>query len=291
MPGAYFRELSKEFLQRRRIYTDCPRTLRSQMSVLSAAFGDLPIDSITVGTLERWFGDRRDAGVNNATLNRNRSALSQLFEWAILEGYRSGLNPAKGIRRFRESVGRTRWLTPDEASRFLLASPPHLRRILMIALHTGGRLQEVLTLTWGDVDQRGGWVTFRRETTKGKRERNVPISDALAVYLRGIGPGAPGDLVCTWDGHRIKTVKRAFATARKKAGLGRDVGMSQLRHTMASWATMNGLDLRRLQRYLGHSDPKLTERYSHMTQEYQQEGARFLGPPRARQKDEDDGRR
>ncbi len=42
---------------------------------------------------------------------------------------------------------------------------------------------------------------------------------------------------------------------------------------------MNGGDLYRLQKYLGHSDIKLTQRYAHMSKDYLKAGIEFFGPP------------
>lgn len=274
-----FAAATAEFLIRRRIYIRDPRTLKSQFRVLGLAFGPIVLSSIDSSMIEAWMARRLDQGTSRSTLNRNRAALSVLFEWAIAEGLRPGPNPVRSIPPFREGPGRTRYLTPDEAQRLWLAAAAHLKPIIQIALHTGGRLSEILALRWGDLDLDGRLVTYRREVTKGGKTRHVPINDSLAASLAALRRGRPDQFLCHWGEEPIRSVKTAFSTARRKAGLGPDVTFHTLRHTFASWAIQNGLDLGRLQKYLGHSDVSLTQRYSHLSREFLADGARFIGPP------------
>ena len=80
----------------------------------------------------------------------------------------------------------------------------------------------------------------------------------------------------------MKSVRTGFLTARKAAELGKDVTFHTLRHTFASWYMMNGGDLYRLQKYLGHSTIKLTERYAHLSPDHLRDGAEFIGAPKVR---------
>jgi site-specific recombinase XerD len=55
-------------------------------------------------------------------------------------------------------------------------------------------------------------------------------------------------------------------TARKRAGLP-DVRLHDLRHTFASLLINNGRSIYEVQRLLGHTQIKTTQRYAHLTQE------------------------
>ena len=292
MPSKAFKDAALDFLSQHRINTIDPRTMRSQVRVLTAAFGDLEIGAIDARAIQAWIGARLDAGVSRATLNRNRSALSTILEWAIREGLRPGPNPVRATRPFREGVGRTRYLSTDELARLMLAAAPHLKLAITIAIHTGARRGELLKLRWEDIDPAVGFVTFRRETTKGQTTRHVPISAGLAAYLRGQLRGRPEEAVIRYEGRPVRSLRTAFDHARTKAGLGPDVVFHSLRHTAASFFRQRGGDLTDLQEILGHSDIELTRRYAHLSPEHIRARARFLGPPPRQEKpkpDEGDG--
>ncbi len=284
--GKRFVDVTAEFLQHRSLYSDDRRTTPSNIRILERHLGELRITDITPKEIEAMIAARISEGVGRATVNRQRATLSKFFSWAIGRGYHPGPNPVKGVMKFRESPGRTRYLAPEEAKKLILAAAHHLKPILMTALHTGGRLSELLALRWADLDLDRRVLVFRKETTKSRRERIVPIDDELVTLLRALRPGAGQDLLFDYNGRGMKNVRTAFSTARRKAGL-EDIHFHDLRHTFASWAVMNGLDIYRLQTYMGHSTISLTQRYAHLSGEFLQDGARFFGPPRsARRTDE-----
>jgi integrase len=280
LPGALFREIAAEFLLHYQLYSEDARTMPSQVRVLERYFGERSVDQITVLDIERFFRARLAEGIARPTLNRQASALSVLLEWCIGRGYRQGPNPALAVKRFKEGDGRDRYLTPDEAARLLLAAPAHARPVILAALHTGGRLSEVLGLQWQHVDLLARVVTFARITTKGKmRRRHVPVSGELHSCLAGLPRGAPHERVFLYRGAPMHDIRTSFERARVRAGLGVEVSFHTLRHTFGSWFVMNGGNLRVLQKLMGHRSIKTTERYSHLSPEHINGAVRFIGPP------------
>lgn len=283
-----FEDAAREFLAYQRVYLRAPRHLDYVFSVLGRTFAGRMLAEVDVRAIETFVGERFAAGIGRATLNRYRSGLSGLFTWAIARGYHPGPNPIRSVRKFRESPGRTRYLTPQEADRLVLAASAHLKPILVTALHTGGRISEVLGLLWGDVDLEAGVVTFRRETTKNARPRSVPMSPELHAAISALRRGRRDEPLFTWNDAPLKRVRRLFARACRKAGL-RDFRVHDCRHTFASWFVMNGGDIYVLKEYLGHSTVVLTQRYSHLSPDHLKRSVRFIGPPRRQQADEERG--
>jgi integrase len=82
------------------------------------------------------------------------------------------------VRKPKEPQGRIRFLTEDEKHRLLDAckesESPYLYTIVVLALATGARKMEVLTLTWRDVDLKRVLVTVH-ETKNGER-RALPLT-------------------------------------------------------------------------------------------------------------------
>ena len=65
------------------------------------------------------------------------------------------------------------------------------------------------------------------------------------------------------DGRRYTTIKTAFNAACRRAKI-KDFRWHDLRHTFASWAVQDGMDLYRLSRLLGHKTMQMTARYAHL---------------------------
>jgi integrase len=83
-----------------------------------------------------------------------KAMLNRAIAWGLLD-----TNPILRVKKLPEPEGRVRYLAPEEIERLLAACPPHLRPIVVCALHTGMRRGEILGLTCGD---RQGTHTPRR---------------------------------------------------------------------------------------------------------------------------------
>jgi len=282
--GPRFRELTAEFIQHHNLRWEDRRTTASNIRILERSIGDLRLKDITLLRIEAFQAARLEDGISKSTVNRQIATLSAFFSWAIKRGHHPGPNPARDVETFKESPGRMRFLTETEADRLILAASEHLKPILVAALHTGGRLSELLSLRWSDVNwdvPPYGMLTFRKETTKTRKARSLPLSPELARCLRGIRKRPADDRIFGFRGEAVTSIRTAFESARRKAGLD-DLHFHDLRHTFASWYVQNTGDIYRLQKYLGHGTMKMTQRYAHLSQSFLQDGVEFIGPPRHR---------
>lgn len=280
--GPRFRELIPEFISHHDMYSDDRRTTASNLRILSRHLGELRLKEIDLKSIESFMAARVQEGIGRSTLNRQRATLSKFFSWAIARGHHPGPNPVRLVVKFKESPGRERYLTEVEAQRLVIAAAEHVKPVILAALHTGGRLGELLQLRWADIRwdvPPHGLVTFRKETTKSKRARSVPLSKDLAKLFRGMKRRQPDDRIFGFRGEGLRSIRTAFESARRKAGL-EELHFHDLRHTFASWFVQNEGDVYRLQNYLGHSSIKMTQRYAHLSEAFLQEGVRHIGPPR-----------
>ena len=174
-PHGSFGHYADEFLAYATMFTRSRRTVQSNVRILKRHFGSMLLTGIGVKEIQAFIAARVTDGVGKPTINRNRSCLSTLFTWAIEQGYHPGPNPVRLVRKFREAKGRLRYLTTEEYDRLRLAAAHHLKAVLVVAVHTGGRLGELLALRWGDIDLEHGVLYFRAETTKSGKERQLPI--------------------------------------------------------------------------------------------------------------------
>ncbi|MFL6863380.1 MAG: tyrosine-type recombinase/integrase [Allosphingosinicella sp.] len=135
---------------------------------------------------------------------------------------------------------------------------------ILILLLVGLRVAELVALRAGDVSPDGGTVRVRG---KGRRERCVFVVDArlrtLVAALAARGGGgplfAPGHSEWT-----TQAVRRRLRSVAAEAGIVRRVTPHMLRHTCATLLLEDGVDLRVLQRLLGHENIATTAIYAHV---------------------------
>ena len=200
----------------------------------------------------------RNRGNSNATINRKMAALSKLLRKA----YRMGnIHSLPEFRRQKEKAGRIRFLEPEEETRLFAAIAKRnadCHRLAVFLVDTGCRIGEAIGLIWNDLqeDRASFWLT------KSGRSRTVPLTRrALAAVSiergRLRGPFAMLNQV----GFRA-----VWNEAKAEVGLGHDrqVVPHILRHTCASRLVQGGIDIRRVQMWLGHQTLQMTMRYAHL---------------------------
>lgn len=247
---------------------------------LIPAFGQDILSAISPKRISCYVGMRLKSGVSSATTNRERAVLGKILSLAVEWG-RLGENPVRKVRKLEEPKGRLRFLTDSEASLLLEKAPRHLRPVIVCALHTGGRLSEILELRWEEVDLTSGLLFFTR--TKNGRVREIPLDATLTATLkeRYKVRSLAGDarrFVFTRFGKRLRSVRTGFAAACKRGNLA-DVTFHTLRHTFASQLVMRGVDLRTVQELMGHKDLTMTQRYAHLSPDHKRRAITALDRP------------
>jgi len=259
-----------------------PRSYKNKVLMLRRAFAGRTLQSITTRDIEDYIADGRAEGWSGSTGNRLRAVAHKVFKWAIDRGYYGSENPVTKVTKVPENPGRTRFLTGAEAEKLVAKAARHLQPVIITALHTGGRLSEILALRWSAVDLARGVLYFDRGTTKNGRQREIPIDATLDTTLRALRRvRSISGFVFTYRGQRLRNLRTGFEAAVERAGMGTEVTFHVLRHTYASWFVLNGGDVYVLQRLLGHCTISLTARYSHLTRGHLQASTRFFGPPPA----------
>ena len=128
----------------------------------------------------------------------------------------------------------------------------------MFLVDTGARLGEATGLHWNDVHD--GTATFW--LTKSGRSRTVPLTERVREILRSMEREKSGPF------GKIKQYqfRAVWHEAKGAIGLGTDMELVPhcLRHTCASRLVRGGVDIRRVQMWLGHQTLQMTMRYSHL---------------------------
>jgi integrase len=133
---------------------------------------------------------------------------------------------------------------------------PYLRPIVMMTLHTGMRLGEILGLRWDDMDLKRRLITVTK--TKNHARKTIPINDVLYEELNRLPRHvASPHLFCHSDSPRFLRIDRSFHHALKRANID-EFRFHDLRHTFGSHLTMRGLSPETIGALLGHRDLKMT---------------------------------
>jgi integrase len=213
-----------------------------------------------------------------ATINRYLTLLGHMFNWAVGREYLERSPFRRGnqalIQHEQEDNLRHRRLSPDEEKALFAKSADHLKPLMIMALDAGLRRGEMLSLTWGDVDVRPGWLRLRGETTKSGKTRWVPIS---TMRLRGVldflGTGSDGQrmpsesaIFINAEGEPMRDFRNAWRGALKRADI-KDLRWHDLRHEYASRLVERGSPLSQVRDLLGHASITTTERYDNQTPE------------------------
>jgi integrase len=215
-------------------------------------------------TPTQWKRVRSDIAVNRE-LQTLRHMLNKAVEWGMLD-----LNPFDRFKKpilFEEVRGRVRYLTEEEIKSLLNVSPLYLKNIIKAALFTGLRKGDILTLKWSDVDLERSLLFFNEQKKKGKLGIKLLNSDMVNLLMT-IPKGKNDYIFCGPDGEHLKDVKRSFHTALKKTGI-TDFHFHDLRHTSASHMIMRGASPKAVQKHLNHSSLAMTERYAHLSPDFQ----------------------
>jgi len=219
---------------------------------------------ITPLDIEKYKRKRREE-VSPATVNRELSGLRNIYNRAIEWGM-AEKNPVKGVKFFREDEGRLRFLEKEEIRGLYDACTAYLKPIVALAISTGMRKGEILSLKWPDFDFRRKIITILK--TKGQKKREIPIGLGISKLLLRQKKNLHSPYIfCREDGRPVGSFKRAFKTALKKAGI-RDFTFHDLRHTFASHLVMSGVDLKTVQEVMGHASFRTTLRYAHLAQSH-----------------------
>jgi integrase len=151
----------------------------------------------------------------------------------------------------------------------------------------GLRLQEALNIQVPDID--GTRMMLYVHRGKGAKDRYVPIPQETLLLLRSywkthrnptllfpaLGRGHTGGPTATIPMNRA-SVQGALSRAVKKAGIKKKISVHTLRHSYATHLLEQGVNIRTIQRYMGHKSLETTMRYLHLTRKGQEDAYEII---------------
>jgi integrase len=221
-------------------------------------FGEKKLDEITPALVERFKRDRLESVTRRgkkrapASVNRELEVLSRIFSLAMEQDVVL-TNPCRKVKKLQIDNLRTRYLSIEEEESLLAVLTgrlAHLGPIIIIAIDTGLRRRELLSLEKEQVDLNLDVINVKR--TKSGKGRTVPMTPRVREELKLLCEENDGRYVFAnaETGKAITDVKHSFASAVKAAGL-EDFTFHDLRDTFGTRLAASGADVVKIRELMG----------------------------------------
>ena len=185
-------------------------------------------------------------------------------KWKVLP---HGTNPASGIP-VPPDVQRSRYLSKLEAARLLASIRADENQIaakaIMLLFLTGARRNEVTQAEWSYIDWQRSTLFVPK--SKNGQPRYIQLNSTAIELLKSVPriDGNPYIFPTPTTGRPMPHLFFPWDRIRKRAGL-TDLRLHDLRHSFASFLVNNGQRLYEVQKLLGHSNLRSTQRYAHLS--------------------------
>lgn len=230
-------------------------------------FADLPLSRLTSAVIAQYRDDRLSE-VSGPSVRRELSLLRHCLEVARREwGYPLTPNPVAQIKLPSPSRPRTRRLEGEEEARLLQAAQcgrsPYLGPLITLAIETGMRRGELLSLQWDNID----WTRrlAHLPLTKNGHSRDVPLSTQAVAVLKALQT-TQGQSDSRVFPQSANAVRQAWERLRQRVGLA-DFHFHDLRHEAVSRFFEKGLDTMAVATISGHREIRMLQRYTHLRPE------------------------
>ena len=260
-----FSEYSLEFLRWTRIHLKPKTFLRYRASItqLTKYLKNHKLIDITKKDMEHYKIERIKEATGS-TINRDLACLKKIFNNAIADGI-TDVNPLIGIKFFTEPKRSVEFLSEIESKSLIQACDTEaIKTFVILGLHTGMRLEEMLSLKWEDVNLDDRLITLKN--TKNNKEESIPLNNTALGQLKSLKQNCVY-VIAKDNGERYKHIRKSWLRVIKKAGL-KNISPHILRHTFATTLVREGADLNAVKELGRWSELKLVERYSHVSKDH-----------------------
>jgi integrase/recombinase XerD len=202
-----------------------------------------------------------DRNASNSTILLARAALGFYYGQILKK------NVLGDMKAPRSSTKLPNVLTVDEVKRMIGGANSAVTRILIKFLYSSGlRVSELAKLKWKDIDfeNKRVWVASGKG---GKARRTIISSDLIDELNEFVQEKLPNSYIFGGDSCiSERTIRRRVSDAAKCANLQKKVYPHLLRHSFATHLLEQGVDIRVIQKLLGHSNLATTQIYTQISE-------------------------
>ena len=205
--------------------------------------------------------NKKGENIADSTINRYCSSLKKAYNVMIENNYIE-YNPCNKIKKYIEDNKRNIILPQNLQEDFLKALPSNLHRVIvLIALHTGFRKNNVLNLRKKQIDIDKKFIKLSVSENKGKKVIVMPLNSFIFDIIKPYYDVAEDYLFINPETHKpFTTLLKSIKSAGEKIGI-EDLHFHDLRRTFGTRLLEKGANLRVIQDLLAHSSVAVTERY------------------------------
>ena len=258
-------ELITDYKNYREIHYSRPKEFDYVIDLFFKIVGNVNVNTITRADIDKYIA-QRTGKVSNSAINREMDNIRRIFSLAV-ENRKLEVNPCANFKKLRIDNPQERFLTKDEEVKLLKVANPTMKNMIILALYTGLRTNELLNLKWEDIfmDIKNAYIYVRK--TKNNEPRKVPIIQKVKKVLSELPH--TGEYVFTVPvlNTPYKDIRSTFERTVIRAGIP-SITFHKLRHTTASRLNELGVDVVVIKEIIGHKDIKTTLRYLHTSENY-----------------------
>ncbi len=247
---------------------------------------------MTKGRVERIEAEKQSKGLSAKTVRNINQVISSAMDFAVAQKIIS-INPCKAVALPKVEHKEMKTIPAEQLQAFLNeAKETGVYEMYYIELATGLRRGELLGLKWQDIDWKNGIIKVRRQVARVDGEiveaplktknsyRAVTISQQAIEVLKAQKAKTNDEYVfASPNGGPISpdSVNNMLKRVLARAGIPK-VRFHDLRHTFATIALQNGVDIKTVSGMLGHFSAGFTlDTYAHVTTSAQKEAAETMG--------------